>query len=72
MTRKPTSYFWFMSIQASNQGGVFLGSYQGTRTVKSGQNRLDLFNSIRAELAELDPRSADGAVIAFDLQPNEL
>lgn len=67
------SHFWFMTIQAPNgTGGIYMNSYQGTRTPHRGATRLELFNAIRQEIKQVDPLSESGVVIAFDIQPNKL
>jgi hypothetical protein len=66
------THFWFMTIHTPNARGVYTGSYQGTRNPEPGQTRLDLFNSIRREIAELYPETRGGVALAFDIQPNQL
>jgi hypothetical protein len=66
------SHFWLMVIEAPSAMGVRINSYQGTRTPGRGMTRLDLFNSVRAEVEERDPLSRGGVVTAFDVQPNKL
>jgi hypothetical protein len=67
-----TSYFWFATLQTPNARGFYLSSHQGIRDVQPGQTRMDLFNSIRDEIYRNTPQARGGAVIAFDIQPNEL
>lgn len=65
-------YFWFMSVMAVNSVGPWVNDYQGTLTLIPGVTRLELFNQIREEVAQNDPRSRGAIVLAFDVQPNEL
>lgn len=66
------THFWFMSIQTPNAHGYRLNSYQGTRTPKKGETRLDLFNDILREVQQHDPLSRGGIVLAFDIQRNKI
>ena len=66
------SHFWFMSVMAVNSIGPWVNDYQGTLTLVPGVTRLELFNQIREEVAQNDPRSRDAIVLAFVVQPNEL
>lgn len=72
MSSEQGSHFWHMVIQTPNARGMHLGSYQGTRTPKRGQTRLDLFNDVLDEMYQKYPESRGGVVIAFDIQPNKI
>lgn len=69
---EPNSHFWFMSVVTMNAVGPWFNDYQGTLTLAPGATRLEVFNQIREEVAQNDPRSRGSLVIAFDIQPNEL
>ncbi|WP_432185462.1 hypothetical protein [Streptomyces tendae] len=69
---KPQPLFWLMTIQTPNAHGYRINDFQGVLTPEPGTTRLSLFNEIREEITRRDPLSAGGAVIAFDVQPNEL
>ncbi|MFJ5644060.1 hypothetical protein [Streptomyces sp. NPDC093223] len=69
---KQVPHFWFMTIETPGVGASRVGSYQGLRTPRRGQTRLELFNSIRAEIEERDPLTRGGVVVGFDIQPNEM
>lgn len=71
-TESQGTHFWFMSIQVANPQGYTLWDLQGTITPVPGVTRLDLFNGLRADAAEHRPELRSGAVIAFDIQPNQL
>jgi len=70
--KKPAPLFWLMTIQTPNRAGYNITDYQGVTTPAPGTTRLDLFNQIRNEIYREYPQSQGGAVIAFDLQANEL
>ncbi|MER5903061.1 hypothetical protein ABT150_23630 [Streptomyces mirabilis] len=77
MPKTPTSteqdsHFWFMSVMTVNAAGPWVNDYQGTLTLILGTTRLEVFNQIREEVAQNDPRSRGSIVLAFDVQPNEL
>lgn len=64
--------FWFMSIQTANGAAFYVIGYQGTWVPKPGATRLDLFHEIRQYVGDREPRSRDGVVVAFDIQPNKI
>lgn len=66
------THFYFMVVQTPVAGGVHVSSQRGTCTPERGATRLDLFNAILAEAVQASPISANGNVIAFDIQPNQL
>lgn len=67
------THFWTMAIQMSTEmGRTDITGGWGTWTPGKGQTRYDIFQEIRASLSEKYPQCAGGAVIAFDIQPNEL
>ena len=66
------SHFWFMSVMVVNSIGPWVNDYQGTLRLVPGATRLEVFNQIREEVAQSDPRSRGAIVLAFDVQPNEL
>ena len=70
--RSQEAAYRFMSVMAVNSIGPWVNDYQGTLTLVPGVTRLELFNQIREEVAQNDPRSRDAIVLAFDVQPNEL
>ncbi|MET9190096.1 hypothetical protein ABZX63_33255 [Streptomyces tendae] len=69
---KQVPHFWFMTIQTPNGAGYRINSYQGVLTPEPGTTRLSLFNEVREEIDRRDPLAIGGAVIAFDVQPNNL
>ena len=71
-TPEQGTHFWFMSVMAVNPRGPWMNDYQGTVTIAPDATRLELFNQIREEVAEKDPRSRGAVVLAFDIQPNQL
>ncbi|MFF3547027.1 hypothetical protein ACFYXD_34970 [Streptomyces platensis] len=65
------SHFWFATITVPNAQGYWMNGYQGTLTPPPGATRLDMFNAIRAEIDERDPRARGGLMTTFDIQPNQ-
>ena len=67
------THFYLIAVQTRPAGGgLVITQSQGHWTAARKQTRLDVFNEIRKLLAEAYPVTTDGAVIAFDLQPNKL
>jgi hypothetical protein len=61
-----------MTIQTPNATGFNITDFQGAVRPRRNITRLDLFNDIRDQIFRDYPHSRDGAVVAFDLQPNQL
>lgn len=72
MKKPEPTHFWFMTIQTPNGHGYRINDFQGTLTPQPGTTRLSLFNEIREEVQRRDPLSRGGAVISFDVQPNQI
>lgn len=72
MAKRTVPQFWLMTIQTPNEAGYNITDYQGILTPRPGATRLELFNEIREQIERDNPQSRDGAVIAFDVQPNDL
>lgn len=72
MPKNPREHFWFLSVMTVNPAGPWVNDYQGTTTLAPDATRLELFNQIRAEVGEKDPRSRGAIVLSFDIQPNDL
>jgi hypothetical protein len=67
------THFWFLTIQMPGEGGTTsVGSYQGTLTPSRKETRLDALNKLRDLVAKQYPKTKDGVVLAFDIQPNKL
>jgi len=69
---KQGTHFWFMTVHMVANGQPITRSFHGTVTPLRGETRFDLFNRLVADVAEADPRTANGGVQAFDVQPNKL
>ena len=67
-TSEQGTHFWFASFRATGDAI----SFAGTSTPAPGATRMDLFNDIIEKIHAGNPHLADVAVIAFDIQPNQL
>lgn len=69
---KPTpergTHFWFASFRTTSDAI----SFAGTSTPAPGATRMDLYNDITEKIRRENPHLAGMAVIAFDIQPNQL
>lgn len=66
------SHFWLLVMQSRIKGGVANSSYSGTLQPDPGETRYDLFLAIRDMVAEQYPDAMESAVLAFDVQPNQI
>lgn len=62
------THFWFASF--TKNGDVI--SFSGTSTPTPDATRMDMFNEIVIEILTEHPEVDGAAVLAFDVQPNQL
>lgn len=68
-TDKPQgTHFWSVSFAKGGDSTFF----NGTCTPPPGATRLDMFNDIVDTIIKEYPRVSGAAVLAFDIQPNQL
>lgn len=62
------THFWFASF--TKNGDAM--SFSGTSTPSPRATRMDMFNDITTTIFAEHPEVTGAAVLAFDIQPNQL
>lgn len=66
------SHHFIMTTQVPSPHGFSINSFYGTFTPLAGSTRKDAYEQIRAEHDRLYPEMAQGSVLFFSLERNEL
>lgn len=66
------THFWHMSFLARNEIGMTAQSRTGHYTPEPGITRFDAFEKIHRQVIDASPYLADAAMLAFDIQPNQI
>lgn len=66
------THFFFMSFVTRNAIGLSVENRSGHWTPEPGMTRYDALNELRRQMIAVSPFLADVAVLAFDIQRNEL
>lgn len=66
------SHFYLIVIQTPRHNGYKATSRHGTLTPEPGATRHDLLEIVMADTIRKVPSAAEGAVTAFDVQPNQI
>lgn len=64
------THFWLMVVEDERGRDKYTGS--GHITPPQGATRYDMRDLIRAQLEAQHPQARSGALVAFDIQPNQL
>ncbi|WP_037613631.1 hypothetical protein [Streptomyces albus] len=71
MPQQGTHHF-VLTIQRPTVNGFAVATYHGDVTPGPSATRMDLFNYLQAEHARHYPDTANGVVLYFSLEPNQL
>jgi hypothetical protein len=66
------THVWHMSFLAHNEIGLTAQDRSGHWTPPPGMTRFDAMNELRRQVVEASPYLANGAMLSFDIQPNQL
>jgi len=66
------THFWYMSFLAHNSVGLTAQTRSGHYTPDPGMTRFDAMDEIHRQVVAASPYLAEGAMLSFDIQPNQL